>query len=42
MLLASPAQATALGQRGRQRVVQSYSWQAHLSRIDSHLTPQSI
>ena len=41
-LLASPAQATALGQRGRQRVVQSYSWQAHLSRIDTHLTPQSI
>jgi sugar transferase (PEP-CTERM/EpsH1 system associated) len=36
-LLASPAQATALGQAGRQRVVQSYSWQAHLSRIDAHL-----
>lgn len=38
-LLSSPALAAALGDRGRQRVVQSYSWQAHLGRIDTHLTP---
>ncbi len=40
-LLAAPAQATAMGIAGRQRVVQSYSWQAHLSRIDAHLNTHS-
>lgn len=40
-LLSNPAQANTLGNKGRQRVVQSYSWQAHLSRIDSYLTPQT-
>jgi sugar transferase (PEP-CTERM/EpsH1 system associated) len=36
-LLKSPARAAATGQAGRQRVVASYSWAAHLGRIDRHL-----
>ena len=39
-LLEAPAKAAATGQAGRQRVVASYSWDAHLGRIDRHLAPQ--
>ncbi len=38
-LLNFPDQAHALGQCGRKRVVTSYSWEAHLSRIDPYLEP---
>jgi glycosyltransferase involved in cell wall biosynthesis len=41
-LLRSPDQAAAVGQAGRQRVVQHYSWSAHLSGIDRYLQPPSI
>jgi polysaccharide biosynthesis protein PslH len=36
-LLQDPARAAALGQAGRHRVVSSYSWAAHLGRIDRYL-----
>jgi len=36
-LLTFPDRASAMGQRGRKRVVSSYSWEAHLSRIDPYL-----
>lgn len=36
-LLKSPARAAAVGQSGRQRVVKSYSWSAHLAGIDRYL-----
>ena len=36
-LLTSPAKAAAVGQSGRRRVVESYSWAAHLGRIDRYL-----
>lgn len=36
-LLADPARAAAIGQAARSRVVQTYSWSAHLSRLDRHL-----
>ena len=36
-LLRSPGRATALGLAGRQRVVQGYSWDAHLTGIDRYL-----
>lgn len=36
-LLRSPARAAAVGQSGRQRVVQSYSWDAHLAGLDRYL-----
>lgn len=36
-LLRSPARAAAVGQSGRQRVVQSYSWDAHLASLDRYL-----
>jgi sugar transferase (PEP-CTERM/EpsH1 system associated) len=39
MLLGAPARAAAVGSAGRQRVVQHYSWAAHLSGIDRYLLP---
>jgi sugar transferase (PEP-CTERM/EpsH1 system associated) len=36
-LLKDPARAAAVGQAGRHRVVASYSWAAHLGRIDRYL-----
>jgi sugar transferase (PEP-CTERM/EpsH1 system associated) len=36
-LLQAPAWAAIVGQSGRQRVVNSYSWAAHLSGIDPYL-----
>lgn len=36
-LLASPEHAASVGSAGRQRVLQSYSWAAHLSKIDRYL-----
>ena len=36
-LLVSPVRATAVGLAGRQRVLQGYSWEAHLSGIDRFL-----
>lgn len=36
-LLRSPVRAAAVGQSGRQRVVQSYSWDAHLAGLDRYL-----
>ena len=36
-LLRDPARAAAVGQAGRQRVVQHFSWLAHLRGIDCHL-----
>jgi len=36
-LLASPARAASVGSAGRRRVLQSYSWAAHLSNIDRYL-----
>lgn len=36
-LLRSPARASSIGHAGRQRVLDAYSWSAHLSGIDRHL-----
>lgn len=36
-LLKAPARAAAVGQSGRQRVLQSYSWDAHLGSLDQYL-----
>ena len=36
-LLADPARAAAVGAAGRRRVLQGYSWHAHLSSFDRHL-----
>ncbi len=36
-LLAAPERSASIGSAGRQRVLQSYSWAAHLSRIDPYL-----
>ena len=36
-LLDAPARAGAIGRAGRQRVQDSYSWQAHLSGLDRYL-----
>jgi polysaccharide biosynthesis protein PslH len=36
-LLNDPIRATTLGAAGRQRVVQGYSWAAHLSVMDAHI-----
>lgn len=36
-VLTSPARAAAVGAAGRQRVVDRFSWAAHLSAIDRHL-----
>ncbi|MDR3453997.1 MAG: TIGR03087 family PEP-CTERM/XrtA system glycosyltransferase [Rhodoferax sp.] len=41
-LLKAPVRATAMGQSGRQRVIQSYSWSAHLGRLDEYLGGQSL
>lgn len=41
-LLKTPARATAVGQAGRQRVLQSYSWDAHLGRLDEYLGDQVL
>ena len=41
-LLQAPAWAAAVGQAGRQRVLTSYSWAAHLGRIDHHLAAQPL
>lgn len=38
-LLTDPARADAIGQASRQRILTSYSWDAHLSRIDRYLEP---
>ena len=40
-LLRSAQRAAAVGQAGRLRVQQSYSWDAHLSRIDRHLNAKA-
>ncbi|NML14402.1 TIGR03087 family PEP-CTERM/XrtA system glycosyltransferase [Azohydromonas caseinilytica] len=40
-LLAQPERAAAIGQAGRQRVLRSYSWDAHLSGLDTYLVPSS-
>lgn len=40
-LLADPAQAMRMGQAGRACVLEHYSWAAHLSGIDRHLTLSS-
>ena len=42
LLLKSPARATAVGQAGRQRVLQSYSWDAHLGRLDEYLGDSAL
>ena len=36
-LLKAPDRAAAMGQSGRQRVLQSYSWDAHLGSLDQYL-----
>jgi len=36
-LLAAPEHAAAIGAAGRQRVLQSYTWAAHLAVLDRHL-----
>jgi sugar transferase (PEP-CTERM/EpsH1 system associated) len=38
-LLSAPARAAALGEAGRCRVQQDYTWGAHLAAIDRHLAP---
>jgi polysaccharide biosynthesis protein PslH len=37
-LLGDPVRASAIGAAGRQRVVQGYSWAAHLSVFDRHIS----
>ncbi|MBU3910128.1 MAG: TIGR03087 family PEP-CTERM/XrtA system glycosyltransferase [Gammaproteobacteria bacterium] len=39
-LLADPTRADAIGQAARRRILTSYSWDAHLSRIDRYLESQ--
>jgi polysaccharide biosynthesis protein PslH len=41
-LLSQPKEAEAMGQAGRQRVVNSYSWSAHLALFDHHLQPRLL
>ncbi|MEO9041777.1 MAG: TIGR03087 family PEP-CTERM/XrtA system glycosyltransferase [Rhodoferax sp.] len=41
-LLKAPAHATAVGRSGRQRVLQSYSWDAHLGRLDKYLGDRAL
>lgn len=41
-LLRDPARAQALGQAARQRVVQSYSWEAHLAALDQQLQTPAV
>ncbi|MDL2336245.1 MAG: TIGR03087 family PEP-CTERM/XrtA system glycosyltransferase [Pseudomonadota bacterium] len=38
-LLREPARAASMGEAGRRRVQRDYSWEAHLSAFDRHLTP---
>jgi sugar transferase (PEP-CTERM/EpsH1 system associated) len=38
-LLADPQRGVHVGAAGRQRVLNSYSWSAHLSKIDPYLSP---
>lgn len=38
-LLAEPARAAAAGEAARAKVIDSFSWDAHLSGIDRHLQP---
>ena len=38
-LLRAPARAAAIGEAGRRRVMQGYSWDAHLAAIEPHLAP---
>ena len=40
ILLSSPERASAIGHAARQRVVERYSWTAHLARIDRYLEPR--
>jgi sugar transferase (PEP-CTERM/EpsH1 system associated) len=40
-LLQAPERSAAVGQAGRVRVIKAYSWEAHLSRIDRHLTAKA-
>ncbi len=40
-LLENTSEADAIGAAGRQRVLASYSWAAHLSRIDRYLSPSA-
>ena len=39
-LLRSPERASAVGRAGRRKVLQNYSWTAHLSAIDRHINPR--
>ncbi|MFH7044219.1 TIGR03087 family PEP-CTERM/XrtA system glycosyltransferase [Paucibacter sp. JuS9] len=42
-LIGSPADAAAVGAAGRERVLKSYAWTAHLSGLDRYLTrPEEI
>jgi polysaccharide biosynthesis protein PslH len=41
MLLDNPLKAQTLGEAGRQRVVCSYSWAAHLGKLDAYLPSSS-
>ncbi|TAM42344.1 MAG: TIGR03087 family PEP-CTERM/XrtA system glycosyltransferase [Burkholderiaceae bacterium] len=41
-LLKAPAHAAAVGRSGRQRVLRSYSWGAHLGRLDKYLGDQAL
>ena len=41
-LLDIPARAAVLGTAARQRVVASYSWDAHLSLIDPYLESEPV
>ncbi|MEO7127831.1 MAG: glycosyltransferase, partial [Rhodoferax sp.] len=41
-LLRVPARASALGHSGRQRVLESYSWDAHLGCLDKYLGDRSL
>lgn len=38
-LLRDPARAAAIGAAGRRRVLQDYSWDAHLAAFERHLAP---
>lgn len=38
-LLSTPERATLIGEAARRRILESYSWEAHLSGIDRYLLP---
>jgi glycosyltransferase involved in cell wall biosynthesis len=40
-LLSQPGRAQAIGQAGRARVLEAYSWEAHLRKIDRFLPAQN-